>query len=81
LPDAVLSSLSWKPVPFRDYSSFNEATLKVMAAAYDAAMIKLGIKAGDPRTSSIAARIAALASEGERDPDVLCEQAITGLAK
>ena len=68
-------------VPFRDYSGFNDATLKAMTAAYDAAIAKLGIKAGDPLTSNVAAVIAALASEGERDPAQLCEKALTGLKK
>jgi hypothetical protein len=63
-------------VPFRDYSGFSAETLRVMTAAYDAAMAKLQIKVGDPRTSNIAAKIAALAAEGERDPAKLCEQAI-----
>jgi hypothetical protein len=45
-------------MPFRDYSGFDDAMLKAMTAAYDAAIAKLGIKAGDPRTSDIAARIA-----------------------
>jgi hypothetical protein len=68
-------------MPFRDYSTFDAATLKAMTAAYDAAVAKLNIKADDPRTSNIAARIAALASEGERDHNKLCDQAIAGLRK
>lgn len=68
-------------MPFRDYSGFDDATLKAMTAAYDAALAKLGINSDDPRTSNIAARIAALASEGQRDPTKLCEQAIRGLAR
>lgn len=68
-------------MPFRDYSGFDAATLKVMTAAYDAAIAKLGIENTDPRTSNIAARIAAMASEGERDQAKLCDQAIAGLPK
>ena len=68
-------------MPFRDYSNFDTATLKTMTAAYDAAIAKLHIKTDDPRTSNIAARIAALASEGQRDPVKLCDQAIAGLSK
>jgi hypothetical protein len=68
-------------MPFRDYSFFDGITLKAMSAAYDAAIDKLGIKTGDPLTSSIATRIAALASEGERDPVKLCAQAIAALDK
>ena len=51
-------------MPFRDYSVFDEKTLKAMGAAYDAAIAKLGIDANHPMTSNVAARIAALVSEG-----------------
>jgi hypothetical protein len=68
-------------MPFRDYSGFDTRMLTAMRAAYDAAIAKLGIKPDDPRTSNLAAIIAALASEGQRDPVVLCEQAITSLRK
>lgn len=68
-------------MPFRDYSGFNGATLKAMTAAYDSALAKLGIKPDNPLTSNIAARIAAFASDGERDPDRLCEKAIEGLQR
>jgi len=68
-------------MPFRDYSNFDAAALKAMTAAYDAAIAKLGIKTDDPLTSNIAARIAALASEGQRDPVKLCDQASAGLSK
>jgi hypothetical protein len=66
-------------VPFSDYSGFNAETLKIMTAAYDAAVAKLGIKPSDPLTSNLAARIAALVAGGERDPGKLCDQAIAGL--
>lgn len=65
-----------REVPFRDYSGFNAATLQIMTAAYDAAVAKLNIKSSDPRTSQLAAAIAALAAEGERDPEKLCERAL-----
>ena len=68
-------------MPFRDYSNFDDAMLKSMTAAYDAAIAKLNIKTGDPRTGKVAARIAALASEGQSDPVKLCDQAIVGLTK
>jgi hypothetical protein len=68
-------------VPFRDYSGFNEEALRVMTAAYDAAITKLNIKSSDPLTGKLAARIAALASEGERDPAKLCERALSKLQK
>jgi hypothetical protein len=68
-------------MPFRDYSGFNDAALKAMTAAYDAAISKLEIQSDDPRTSNLAAIIAALASEGERDPAKLCDLAMAGLSK
>jgi hypothetical protein len=68
-------------MPFRDYSGFNDETLKAMSSAYDAATAKLGIKEGDPMTSNIAAMIAALAAEGEREASQLCEKAIAALTK
>jgi hypothetical protein len=68
-------------VPFRDYSYFDDEALRAMSKAYDAAMAKLAIKQGDPVTSNLAAIIAALASEGERDPAKLCEKAVAGLSK
>jgi hypothetical protein len=66
-------------MPFRDYSVFDADALKAMGAAFDAAIVRLGIRPDDPLTSNVAARIAALASEGERDPNILCEGAVVGL--
>lgn len=68
-------------MPFRDYSGFDTATLDTMRAAYDAAIAKLGITPTDPRTSNVAAIIAALAADGQRDPDLLCERAIAALKR
>jgi len=68
-------------VPFRDYAGFNGETLRSMTAAYDAAIEKLHLKSTDPLTGKLAATIAALASEGERDPDKLCERALAELHK
>jgi hypothetical protein len=66
-------------MPFHNYSGFNDAMLKAMTAAYDKAVARLGIEPSDPLTSKLAARIAALASEGEGDPNGLCEKALDGL--
>ena len=68
-------------MPFRDYTQFNGETLQSMTAAYDAAVEKLQLKSTDPLTGKLAATIAALASEGERDPDKLCERALAQLHK
>ena len=66
---------------FRGYSNFDDIALKAMGAAYDAALAKLGLKPGDALSNNVAARIAALASKGERDPAKLCDHAIAGLGK
>ncbi|MGA6975276.1 MAG: hypothetical protein WBZ23_01885 [Pseudolabrys sp.] len=42
-----------------------------MTAAYDTAIAKLNIKSSDPLTGKLAAAIAAVAAEGERDPGTL----------
>lgn len=66
-------------MPFRNYTQFDTATLDVMRAAYDAVMLRLNLKNDNPLTSRLAAKIAALAAEGERDVGKLTEQALTGL--
>jgi hypothetical protein len=49
----------------------------VMAAAFDCAMAKLGLKDGaDSLNELVAKRIIALAAQGERDPDELYERAL-----
>jgi hypothetical protein len=68
-----------RKVPFRDYSGFNFETLRTMTAAYDAAVAKLKIKSDDPRTVKIAAKIAVMAAEGERDPQKLFEGVLAEL--
>ena len=40
---------------------------------------RLNLKSDDPRTGKLAAKIAALAAEGERDVGKLAEQALIGL--
>ena len=68
-------------MPFRDYSGFNPETLRVMTASYDATVAKLNLKSVDPRTGKIAAKIAALAAEGERDPVKLSDLALAEIHK
>ena len=63
-------------MPFRDYSRFNAEMLRNMNAAYDIGIAKLNIKSPDPLTGKLAAAIAAVAAEGERDPGTLCERAL-----
>ena len=50
-----------------------------MTAAHDSAMAQLGIAPGHPLTGKLAANIAALADEGQRDPIKLCELALAKL--
>ena len=66
-------------MPFRNYRQFDSETLCIMQSAYSAALVRLGAASGDPRSGSIAAAIAKLTDEGERDPNVLCELALRTL--
>ena len=66
-------------MPFRNYTQFDTATLNVMTAAYDAAVARLQLKSDNPLTGKLAAKIASLAAEGERDVGKLTEQALLGL--
>ena len=50
-----------------------------MTAAYDAVVARLQLKSNDPLTGKLAAKIANLAAEGERDVGKLTEQALLGL--
>ena len=67
------------PMPFRNYSQFDSETLKKMTAAYDAVVQRLGLQSDNPLTGKLAAKIAALAADGERDVGKLSEQALLGL--
>ena len=66
-------------MPFRNYSQFDSATLNVMTAAYDAVVARLQLKNNDPLTGKLAAKIASLAAEGERDVGKLTEQGLLEL--
>jgi hypothetical protein len=68
-------------MPFRDYTQFDAATLDKMAAAYDAVVKRLDIKSDNPLTGTLAARIAALAAEGERDVGKLTDQALLAMGR
>ena len=61
-----------------DATAFAPDDLEVMAAAFDCAMAKLGLKdRADSLNELVAKRIIALAAQGERDPDELCERALS----
>jgi len=66
-------------MPFRNYHQFDLATARLMTAAYDAALSQLALTPDNPMTGKLAAAIAALADDGERDPARLCEQAVAKL--
>ena len=66
-------------MPFRSYTQFDRKTLDAMAAAYDAAVLRLSLKSNDPRTGKLAAQIVTLASEGIWDVATLVERAVAGL--
>jgi hypothetical protein len=66
-------------MPFRNYHQFDLANVRLMTAAYDAAIAQLSLTPDNPLTGKLAAAIAALADDGERDPAKLCEQAVAKL--
>ena len=63
-------------MPFRNYGNFDHRTLVVLQKAYDSALVQLGIRGDDPRSGPLAAAIAQLADDGERNADALCAAAI-----
>jgi hypothetical protein len=65
-------------MPFRDYDFDGDALFK-MTAAYDAVVARLYLQTDDPRTSTLAANIVALAAEGERDVEKLTERVASDL--
>jgi hypothetical protein len=63
---------------FRNYTQFDTEMLQAMTAAYDAVVARLNLKSDNPLTGKLAAKIVALASEGERDVRKLTEHALSG---
>ena len=59
---------------------FDSETERVMGLAFEmtCAALRLADRS-DPVTTIIAERIIKLASDGERNPDLLCERALTAL--
>jgi hypothetical protein len=57
-------------------ASFDEATVKIIASAFDAVIEKLSIQRTDPKAEVAAHKIIECASLGERDPARLCALAI-----
>lgn len=68
--------------PFLDGNTFDPETRRVMGVAFEMACIALGLRdKGDLANGVVAKRVIALANAGERNPDILCEQALKGLRK
>ncbi len=62
----------------KEQHSFGPDELKVLATAFDAALLELGLGRTDPAALLVAKRIIALAQGGERDPIRLRESAVRG---
>jgi hypothetical protein len=61
----------------KEHHSFDPDEIKVLATAFDAALLGLGRT--DPAALLVAKRIMALAQGGERDPTRLREGAVKGI--
>jgi hypothetical protein len=60
--------------------SFGQIEIEAMSAAYESALINLGIaKRDDPITELIAKAIVNVAATGERDPNLIEQRAINAL--
>ena len=60
--------------------SFGPEEIKAMTAAYEAALLDLGlVDRDDPITEIVAAAIVSITSMGERDPTVIKNRALTTL--
>jgi hypothetical protein len=62
--------------PFLDDLQFDPETARVMGVAFEMARVALEQQWGDHADTILAGRIIALAKAGERNPNVLCEQAL-----
>jgi hypothetical protein len=63
----------------KEHHSFDPDEIKVLATAFDAALLELGLGRTDPAALLVAKRIIALAQGGERDPTRLREGAVKGI--
>jgi len=61
-------------------SSFGPEEVKVMTAAYEAALLELGlVDRDDPVTEIIATAIVSITSMGERDPATIKDRALNAI--
>jgi len=66
--------------PYLDGISFDPETKRVMGVAFEMARAALRLSdSSDPVVAIVARKIIALAKDGERNPDLLCEKALTSL--
>ena len=55
-------------------------TKRIMGLAFEAGRVALKLHREDPAVAILAKRIIAIAKEGERNPDLLCERALNDLS-
>jgi len=59
--------------------NFDQITTAILDAAYDRAITELQDRGPNSVREAIAKRILALASAGERDPNLLCDRALVAV--
>jgi hypothetical protein len=68
--------------PYLDGHKFDPETKRIMGVAFEIARAALRLQdRTDPIVALVAHKIIELAKSGERNPDLLCEQALAGIAK
>jgi hypothetical protein len=65
--------------PFLSDQNFDRETKRIMGVAFEMAHAAVARDWGDYANASIAKKIIELAKGGERNPDLLCEQALDNL--
>src|SRR5262249_53327288 len=66
--------------PFLNGKQFDQETLRILGVAFE--QVCIGLRIGDcddDVKQAIANKIIELAKTGERNPDLLCERALTGI--
>ena len=67
--------------PFLDGQRFDPETTRIMGVAFEAARAVISRTWGEAADAMLAKRIIGLATAGERNPDLLCEEALQILGK
>ena len=62
--------------PYLDGLVFDDEAKRVMGIAFEMACVALRIERADPAAAEAAVKIIALAKDGERNPDRLCDGAL-----